>query len=202
MKIMIDHQLLGLFGAILLLLLVATVVGVALKRKVTDDAARDTVANLNARIRSWWLMCAFFVVALLSGGIGSILLFGFLSFLALKEFIALTATSSGDRRTLFWCYFVITPLQYVLVGIQWYGLFSILIPVYAFLFIPTRSALEGDSERFLERTAKIQWGLMVCVYAVSHAPALLMLRIPGYEGQDAKLLLFLVLVVQMSDVLQ
>jgi phosphatidate cytidylyltransferase len=90
----------------------------------------------------------------------------------------------------------------VLVGIDWYGLFSILIPVYAFLFVPIRSALAGDTERFLERTAKIQWGLMVCVYCVSHAPALLMLDLPGFEGRGARLLLFLIVVVQISDVLQ
>jgi phosphatidate cytidylyltransferase len=43
---------------------------------------------------------------------------------------------------------------------------------------------------------------MVCVYCVSHAPALLVLDIPGYREQNAKLLFFLVLVVQISDVLQ
>ena len=88
------------------------------------------------------------------------------------------------------------------MGIQWYGLFVIFIPVYAFLFVPVRSVLAGDTEDFLARTAKIQWGLMVAVYCVSHAPALLMLQIPGYEGQQAKLLLFLIVVVQLSDVLQ
>jgi phosphatidate cytidylyltransferase len=88
------------------------------------------------------------------------------------------------------------------VAIEWYGLFSILIPVYAFLYIPTRSVLSGDTDRFLERIATIQWGLMVCVYCVSHAPALLMLDIPGYQGQNAKLLLYLILVVETSDVLQ
>lgn len=43
---------------------------------------------------------------------------------------------------------------------------------------------------------------MVCVYCVSYAPALLMLEIDGYAGQNAKLLLFLVVVVQLSDVLR
>ena len=41
---------------------------------------------------------------------------------------------------------------------------------------------------------------MVCVYCVSHAPALLMLNIPGYQGQSAKLLFYLVLVTELSDV--
>ena len=62
--------------------------------------------------------------------------------------------------------------------------------------------MAGDTADFLERAAKIQFGLMICVYCLSYAPALLMLRIPGYEGEGAKLLLFLVIVVQASDVLQ
>jgi phosphatidate cytidylyltransferase len=62
--------------------------------------------------------------------------------------------------------------------------------------------LADDYENFLERTAKIQWGLMVCVYFVSYAPALLSLDIVDYEGHPAKLLFFLVVVVEMSDVCQ
>jgi phosphatidate cytidylyltransferase len=129
-------------------------------------------------------------------------LFGLTSFLALREFITLTPTRLGDHRTLFLAFFIITPLHYYLVAIQWYALFTIFIPVYAFLFLPIRSAAAGDCERFLERTAKIQWALMICVYCVSHAPAILSLEIPGYEGQNAKLLFFLVLIAQISDVLQ
>lgn len=184
------------------LLAVATAVALVLAKKYPSEPAQTTIKNLNSRIRAWWVMFAVFTAALLLGGQGPVVLFGLVSFLALREFITLTPTRLGDHRSLFWSFFVITPLQYILVGIEWYGLFSIFIPVYAFLLIPTRSAIAGDHERFLERTAKIQWGLMVCVYCVSHAPALLSLKIPGYEGQNAKLLLYFVLVVQSSDVLQ
>jgi phosphatidate cytidylyltransferase len=173
-----------------------------LGRRVRDDQARLVVANLNARIRSWWVMTAVFVAALATGGLGSVILFALTSFFALREFITLTPTHRADHRTLFWAFFVFAPAQYLLVGIAWYGLFVIFIPVYAFLFIPMRSALAGDTEDFLARTAKIQWGLMIAVYCVSHAPALLMLQIPGYQGQGAKLLLYLIVVVQLSDVLQ
>jgi phosphatidate cytidylyltransferase len=202
MKLNIDSQILWMVGGVLALLAVSSVVGWLLSRRMMADKARATVENLNARIRAWWIMVGIFALALATGGIGSIVLFGLTSFLALREFITLTPTRAGDHRSLFWVFFVVTPLQYVLVAQQWYGLFSIMIPVYAFLLIPVRSAAAGDCERFLERTAKIQWGLMICVYCVSHAPALLTLKIPGYEGQNAKLLFFLVLVVQISDVLQ
>mgnify|MGYP001278160025 FL=1 len=141
-------------------------------------------------------------IILATGGIGSVILFGLTSFIALREFITLTPTRRADHRTLFWAFFVFVPFQYYLVATHWYGLFVIFIPVYAFLFVPVRSVLAGDTEDFLARTAKIQWGLMVAVYCVSHAPALLMLQIPGFEGENAKLLLYLIVVVQLSDVLQ
>ena len=202
MKLLIDRETQVLVAGVVGLLLLATVAGQHLARRATGDAARETVRNLNARIRSWWVMVAVFGLALLTGGAGSVVLFGLLSFLALREFVTLTPTASGDHRALFWVFFVVTPVQYALVWSQWYGLFTVFIPVYAFLLLPIRSAIAGEVGRYLERAAKIQWGLMICVYCVSHAPALLMLRIPGYEGENAKLLFFLVTVVQLSDVLQ
>ncbi len=197
----LDHELLWLLGGIVGLLALSSTITFFLKRRAAGTP-NAVVANLEARVNAWWVMVAIFGVALATGGLGSVILFGLMSFFALREFITLTPTRPADHRTLFWAFFIVTPLQYYLVATHWYGLFSILIPVYAFIFVPTRSALAGDSEHFLERTAKIQWALMVCVFCVSHVPALLMLQIPGYEGQNAKLLLFFVLVVQISDVLQ
>ncbi len=196
----LDQELLWLVGGIVGLLALSSIITFILKRR--PSGPNKVVANLDARVKAWWIMVAVFGVALATGGLGSVILFGLMSFFALREFITLTPTRPGDHRTLFWAFFIITPLQYYLVAMEWYGLFSILIPVYAFILVPTRSALAGDSEHFLERTAKIQWALMVCVYCVSHVPALLTLQIKGYEGQNAKLLLFFVLVVQISDVLQ
>ena len=126
-------------------------------------------------------MCAVFAIALLTRDVGSIVLFALISFFALREFITLTPTRHGDHRTLLWVFFVVMPIQYWLVWNDWYGLFAIFIPVFVFLLVPTRSALAGDTERFLERTATIQWALMICVYCVSYAPALLTLEIPGYD---------------------
>ena len=45
-------------------------------------------------------------------------LFGLISFWALREFITLTPTRPGDHRTLFWVFFLFTPLQFVLVGME------------------------------------------------------------------------------------
>ena len=186
--------LMGLFGV----LAVASIIGFALSRRYKNA----TIANLNARIRAWWLMCTVSVIAMLIGPVGSVVLFALMSFFALRECITLMPTRRGDHEALFWCFFAILPVQYFLVGFDWYGVFVIFIPVYAFLFIPVRVALAGDTQHFLERSAKIQWSLMMAIYCVSHAPALLMLDIPGYAGQNIKLILFMMIVVQISDVLQ
>ncbi len=202
MSLTFDKETFWLVGGVLALLIAATVVGQLLRRRARGEGSVKTVQNLNARIKAWWMMVMVFGLAMLTGGIGSVILFGLTSFLALREFTTLTPTRLADHRTLFWVFFVITPLQYYLVAIHWYALFSILIPVYAFLFVPVRSAIAGDCEHFFERTAKIQWGLMICVYCVSYAPAVFFLSIPGYEQQNGKLLFYFVLIVQISDVLQ
>jgi phosphatidate cytidylyltransferase len=115
----------------------------------------------------------------------------------------------GDHRALFWAFNLFTPLQYVLVatGESCYEIFSILIPVYASLFIPARIAMSGDPKRFLERSAKIQAGLLICVYALSFAPAILTLSWDnGLKQNDhdtnVNLLLFFVILVQLGDILQ
>ncbi len=197
-----DAKLAELYGGVLFLLVIATLIGRWLKRRRKSEASRATIENVNARIRAWWKMCAIFAAAILVGRVGALILFGLISFLALREYMTLVPTRRGDHRTLFWSFFVIMPLQYFLIGIQWYGFFAIMIPVLAFVYVPTRIAIAGDTAHFLERAAKIQFGIMVCAYCLSHAPALLLLKIPGYEGQDARLLLYLVIVDQMSDVLQ
>lgn len=198
-----DQETGYLIGGVVIALVVATVLGQILRRRARSEGARATVTNINQRIVAWWIMCAVFAIALVTSGVGTVILFGLISFLALREFITLSSPSRGDHRTLFWTFFIITPVQYYLVYTEWYGLFSIFIPVYAFLFVPVSNALSGNTERFLERTATLQWALMVCVYLVSHAPAiLLMLDIPGYHDQNAKLLVYFAIVTQMSDVLQ
>ena len=145
------------------------------------------VDNINARIRAWWMMAA----GLRARGDDRAdrdpsCCSALISLLALREFVTLAPTTAGDHRALFWCFFIVTPLQYFLIWIEWYGLFSILIPVYV-VHLPGHpdGARRQTRPRFLERTATYQWGLMICVYFVSYVPALLMLRIPGYERADA-----------------
>ena len=188
-----------LFAIVLAILVVASLASFGLRRFKGNSPVLE---NLRQRTLTWWVMSAIFGLATLGGNGPMTVLFGLISFMALREFITLTPTRRGDHRALFWVFFIIAPLQYYLVWTGNYGMFSILIPVYAFLFIPARMVLSGDTECFLERAAKIQWGLMICVYCLSHAPALLTLPLRGYGPSNGALVLFFVIVSQLNDVLQ
>ncbi len=187
---------------ILAILVVASVIGYVLQQRLSPDGSNASIENLNARIKAWWVMAILIGIAFLAGRIGVLVLFGFCSFAALREFITLTHTKRADHWALAAAFFVVLPLQYFLLWAEQYGIFSIFIPVYAFLLMPIISVLRGDTERFLDRIAEVQWALMICVFCASHVPALLTLNIPGYEGRDVLLIAFLVIIVQLSDVLQ
>ena len=146
-------------------------------------------------LRALWTGALVFWIAWASGPLGSTLLFGFVSFFALREFVTLTDTRRADHRSLLLAFFVVLPVQYVLVGNRQINAFTVFIPVYVFFAIPVISALANDPFRFLERTAKIQWGITVTVYGMSHAPALLLLDLPNYRERGAFLVLFLVFAV-------
>ncbi|WP_439497499.1 phosphatidate cytidylyltransferase [Bosea sp. (in: a-proteobacteria)] len=195
-------DLVAVLACLLAVLIVASAIGYALQRRLSPDGSNAVVENLNDRIRAWWVMVVLMGLALVGGKTGVTLLFAFCSFAALREFITLTNTRRADHWVLAVGFFVVLPLQYYLIWIDWYGLFSIFIPVYAFLLMPIIAALRGDSDHFLVRIAEVQWALMICVFCTSHVPALLSLDIPDYQGRNVLLIAFLVIVVQLSDVLQ
>ena len=196
-----SHTFLLAAGVIGVLAL-ASAVGRVLKMTVASGGPHAAIDNLNARVKAWWLMVVVIGLALLAGKTGVIVLFAFASFVALREYTSIAPTRRGDHWALLLCFFVAIPFQYLLIWIEWYGLYSIFIPVYCFLVLPMLSVMRGEVRAFMQRTATLQWGLMICVYCISHVPALLTLDIPGYEGRNAFLLVFLILIVQSSDVLQ
>ncbi len=184
-----DVRTLSLIGAVLILLGTSWAIVKLLRRRPESGIDPAILETFRLRVRAWWILFAALAAAFLLGHVVTVALFGLISFWALREFITLTPTRPGDHRTLFWVFFLITPLQFFLVGWGYslYGLYSIVVPVYAFLFIPARIAMAGDYKRFLERTAKIQAGLLICVYCLSYAPALLTLPItPGAQARQAE----------------
>ncbi|MFT4013683.1 MAG: phosphatidate cytidylyltransferase [Paracoccus sp. (in: a-proteobacteria)] len=190
--------ILGVGGVLVL----ASAIGWVLARRYSPDGENSAIENLNDRIRAWWLMVLALALALLGGRAGVIVLFAICAFAALREFMTLTNATRADHRTLAAAFFVVLPVQFWLVWIGWYGLFTVFIPVWVFLLLPIVSVLAGEVRNYLVRVAEMQWALMICVFCVSHVPALLDLKIPGHGGRNVLLIAWLVIVVQLSDVLQ
>ena len=145
----------------------------------------------------FWAIAAitFAAFAVIAGFYGIVLLFAIASLHTLREFLTLTHTRRGDHWALLAAFFVVLPFQYILIATGWYGLSSIMIPVYAFLGLPIIAAVRGDTQNYMERVAEVQWGLMTCVYCLSYVPALQMLEIQGYPGNGLNLILFFAIVV-------
>ncbi|WP_300655383.1 phosphatidate cytidylyltransferase [Hydrogenophaga sp.] len=203
-----DQQVSLLFVLLFGLLFIASGVSVLLsvrERRAGEDESGERELRLRdnqALLRSSWGMALVFWIGWALGEGVAIVLFGFVSFFILREFISLSPTRRGDHRSLVMAFFIVLPLQYALVWTERFNLFTVFIPVYVFLAIPVVSALGNDPQRFLERNAKLQWGIMVCVYGMSHVPALLLLNFPGFAGRTAFLVFFLVLVVQTCMLVQ
>jgi phosphatidate cytidylyltransferase len=184
---------------VIALLLVASLVGAALRWRYPGSAS---VANFNSRTAAWWVMVLVLVAAFLLGMNGVVLLFASLSGIALYEFLVLSAGARVDRNTTIAAFLVVLPLHYYLVWSEWYGLFTVFIPVYAFLFLPVISVFRGQATGFLASVSELQWGIMISIFCISHVPALMLLHVRDFEGGNVLLIAFLLLVVQSSDVLQ
>jgi phosphatidate cytidylyltransferase len=182
--------------AVLALLIVSTLATVFLSwRKPEKDWG-----ELEARVRAWWVMSALFFAAVASPDWLALTFFGLLSFWALKEYVTLLKTRPADHKALFFAFAAI-PVQYVLIGINWYGLFIIFVPVYLFLLLPVLLVLSEDPKGFVASASEIQWGLMLFVFGLGHLGYIL--QVPTMDRVNGRtLLLFLVFLTEMSDVLQ
>lgn len=199
---MSSPHLLWLLAGVGTILVLASTIGEILRARLSPAGQNPVIENLNARINAWWVMVICLALAFIAGKPGVVLLFALCSFAALREFLTLTTHNRADHWSLVACFFLILPLQYWFLATDWYGMYSIFIPVYAFLLLPVVSALRGSTKDFLIRVSETQWALMICVYCASHVPALLYLQIPGFEGRNVILIAYLIFVVQLSDVLQ
>ena len=193
---------LALFGGVAAVLLLASAVGLTLKRAVARGRPHAVIDNLIDRVNAWWVMVGAIAAAFVFGRAGVMLLFAFVSWHALREVVTLLPTRRADQVALAVAFYAVLPLQYAFAWSGWYGMFAVFIPVYAFLVLPILAVLGGDTQHFLARTAQMQWGLMASVFCISHVPALQTLDIPGFEGRQLLLIAFVVIVVQGSDVLQ
>ncbi len=157
--------------------------------------------ELQKRIQSWWVMIAILFSVLVINQTTAIIFFGFLSFLALKEFLSIVPMRLSDRRAIFWAYLAI-PVQYYWISEEWYGMFIIFIPVYMFLFLPFRMVLVGETKGFIKAVGVIHWALMLTVFCISHIAYLLILPVKNFNAGSIGLVLFLLFMTQFNDVCQ
>ena len=174
----------------------------SLRERPEGDPRIQALKEYSGVLQTTWVMATVFWVGWVLGETVATVLFGIIAFFALREFITLSPTRQGDHRSLVLAFFIVLPAQFYLVINQNFDLVTVFIPVYVFLALPVVSALANDPARFLERNAKLQWGIMVCVYGISHVPALLLLKFPDYQGKNAFLVFFLVFVVQSCMLVQ
>lgn len=191
-----------LFVTLFGMLALVTLIAFARSFRESNEAQRALQERFGRELSAVWVGALLFWVAWAAGPFVSTLLFGFVSFFALREFVTLTHTRRADHRALLLAFFVVLPAQYVLVGMRLFNAFTVFIPVYVFFAIPVISALANDPLHFLERTAKIQWGIAVCVFGMSHAPALLLLDLPRWQERGAFFVFYLVVVVAAAQVVQ
>src|SRR5215216_7197114 len=163
---------------------------------------KSNLSELTARVKAWWVMAAVLFAAIAVSSSISLVFFGFLSFWAMKEYITLLRTRPADHAALVFTFLAI-PVQYYWIAIGWYGMFIVFIPVYMFLILPVRLVLSKETAGFVASASQIQWGLMVFVFGLSHLAFLLTTdEIKDTTVNGRMLVLFLVFVVEMSDVLQ
>lgn len=201
MQLSLHETFFAVLTGVVLLFATATALGAWLESRTSDTVKLAWIHQLNQRIRGSWAIVGVFALGFALGGEALTVVFALASFFALREFVALTPIRSSDHWALVIAFYLVIPVQYILVAGGWYGWYAVFIPVYVFLLLPVVMALRQDNERYLERVAKVQWGLMISVYCVSHAPAIASIEIAGHEGRGALLLLWFLLVVQLSELL-
>lgn len=182
-------------GAIYALLILASIISFTARKLKPSDAATE----LSKRVVSWWWMISVFTFAILTSRAVSFTFLGFMSFLALKEYLSLIPTRRVDRSILLWAYLAI-PVQYYLASVGSFGLFMVFIPVWMFLFMPAAMTLAGHTEGFLRAIGLSSWGLMITVFSLSHTA--LLLSFGTKLGHAAGPLLFLVALTELNDVAQ
>lgn len=188
------------FAAVVGVLVLASGITAVLIRLRPDKNYR----NVKLRIQTWWWLAGILFLALIFTRGIAITIMAIASFMAFKEFLSIAPTRRADHEVLLLAYLAI-PLQYLWVGVAWYGMFIIFIPVYMFLLLPMRMVTIGETRGYLRAAGTIQWGLMTTVFSLSHMAYLLDLPSrPGPHGTitGQMLVFYLLVLTQINDVAQ
>ena len=188
-----------ILAALIFLIGAGTIYGRWAEDRATTPVALKRLAIANSRVRLGWWLIIIFAMAWWTGMGGLVFVFAIFSFFLLREFIALTPIKHTDHWVLVIAFYLVIPAQYALVYFDLMPFFTLFIPVYLFLLLPCIATMSNDTDRYLERVAKVQWGVMICVFCVSHAPAIATLDFHRYNSSGALMLLYFLLVVFCAD---
>lgn len=185
------------FGGLLLLLVLGSAAAFILPR-LQPGKWQDLAPRMN----SWWLICGIVGVALLAGWQAFTILFAYISFVALREFLTLAPTRREDRLVVLLVYMSIL-ISYWAIWINNYDYFLVIVPIYVFVGTAITMAFMGRTDGFLATVGIMHWGVIVCVYNLGHIAFLM--RTPLGEvpqAGPAGLVFFLIFVTQFNDVAQ
>jgi len=158
-----------------------------------------TGRDIAVRTQTWSWMIGLVLLATAAHRFLVILLLAFLSFAALREYFSLLPMYHrgkflrAEDRAAIGLAFLLIPITYVLAAMPWYGLYIILIPVYAAVFLPVLFVAADNPDGMLVSFGGILIGILLFVFLFSHA-ALLVHMAPF-------LLFYALLVTEIRDVL-
>jgi phosphatidate cytidylyltransferase len=125
-------------------------------------------------LRYLWMFLLAFIVAERVSFVVAVWFLALFSFRILREYFSLIDIRMQDRWGIWGAYLSI-PFMIYLIQIDWYGLFIISIPVYAFLVVPFLVALGGrDYRGTVLSIGAIDFGLFLFVYCLGHIGYLLL----------------------------
>jgi len=189
-----------LVAAVACVLALASVMGWALKARISPGRPHAVIDNLNVRIAAWWLIALVFGAAMAGEVAGASLLFAALSMQALREFVVLGRSTHRGWLAAFWiASLAAIAMQYLFAAGGWHAAFAWLLPGLAAILTLSGRALGATAHRSWTRLGP---ALLVCVYSLSHVPAVIGLHRPALGSGNIGPAIFLVIVVQASDVLQ
>lgn len=204
----IADELGWVIGGVVSTLVLASLAGSALARNARSARAAAFAVDWQARVRSWWWMAATIGAAVLAGYGAMLLLFAVISFLALREFLASASTTAADHRLLVAAFYVLLPLQYVLLAVGSIGSAVAAIPLVcavmlvAFATLNRRRNAMARHRVLPRRVGEVCGALMVCVYGLSFPMAVAISNGSGSGVRATLQMLFLLVVAQASDVFQ
>jgi len=178
-------------------LAIASVGRIIAVRSTPPDHRRERLQSLG----SWWVITAIIAATALLGGVAAAVVFAVVSLFAMREFV--TITSIDKHAVPVWSAYALIPLNYLWLILDWRDMFVLFIPLAALLGIAVVTMVTSPIKGFTARAARLQWGLLLTVYAMSHT--VLLFSLPesfNPVAGPAGLYLYLLILTETNDVAQ